>query len=107
MPESNEMDEQEAELLNEEDIPENEPDLLPEYCHYKDEGCEFADSCLACPFLQCIYEQPGGRQRWLNKLRDREIVRLFVSEGKGVRELALEFGVSQRTVQRALKSSLK
>ena len=107
MPELNEMDEREAELLNEENIPENELDLLPEYCHYKDEGCEFADSCLDCPFLQCIYEQPGGRQLWLKKLRDREIVRLFGSEGKGVRELALEFGVSQRTVQRALKSSLK
>ncbi|GAI69128.1 unnamed protein product, partial [marine sediment metagenome] len=36
-------------------------------------------------------------------LEDREIVRLFTTEGKGVKELALSFGVSQRTVQRALK----
>jgi len=83
-----------------------EPDLLPEYCRYRDEGCEFADSCLNCPFPQCIYEEFGGRQHWLKKLRDRDIARLFSSDGKGVRELALMFGVSRRTIQRALESSL-
>ena len=90
----------------EEDLPENDPDLPPEYCHYRDEGCEFAGSCLSCPFPQCLYEEPGGRQRWLKRLRDKEIARLFSREGRGVKELALMFGVSQRTVQRALKSTL-
>jgi len=79
-----------------------EPDLLPEYCRYRDDGCELADSCLNCPFPKCVYDQPGGRQRWLKSLRDKEIVRLFTTEGKGVKELALRFGISQRTVQRAL-----
>ena len=88
------------------DSPEIEPDFPPEYCHYKDEGCELADSCLSCPFLQCIYEESGGRQHWLKKLRDREIARLFCNEGKGMKELALMFGLSQRTIQRALRSSL-
>ena len=78
-------------------------DLPPEYCRYRDEGCELADSCLDCPFPACIYDQPGGRQRWLKKQRDKEIVRLFSTEGKGIKELVLMFGVSQRTVQRALK----
>ena len=82
---------------------DNELDLPPEYCHYRDEGCEFADSCLDCPFPQCIYEQPRGKQRWLKRLRGGEIVRLFISEGKNVKELAVMFGVSQRTVQRVLK----
>ena len=86
---------------------EIELDLPPEYCHYRDEGCELAYSCLDCPFPQCIYDQPGGRQRWLKKQRDREIVRLFITEGKRVKELALMFGISQRTVQRALKGSKK
>jgi hypothetical protein len=81
----------------------NELDLPPEYCHYRDEGCEFADSCLNCPFPQCIYEQPRGRQRWLKRLRAGEIMRLFTTGGKGVKELAIMFGVSQRTIQRALK----
>ena len=81
----------------------NELDLPPEYCHYQDEGCEFTDSCLNCPLPQCIYEQPRGRQRWLKGLREREMIRLLTSEGKGVKELAMMFGVSQRTVQRVLK----
>ena len=88
-------------------VSEIELDLPPEYCRYRDEGCELANSCLDCPFPQCIYDQPGGRQRWLKKQRDREIVRLFITEGKGVKELALMFGISQRTVQRALKGSKK
>jgi len=102
--ELSEMVELEEKPLDEENF-EIESDLTPEYCHYRDEGCDLADSCLNCPFPQCIYELPGGRQRWLRKLRDREIARLFNSECKGVKELALMFGVSQRTVQRALRNT--
>jgi len=86
---------------------EIELDLPPEYCHYQDDGCEFASSCLNCPLPKCIYEQPGGRQHWLKGLRDREIVKLAGSEGREVKELALRFGVSQRTVQRILKRMRK
>lgn len=105
-PEFSEMGESEAKSLNEGGLPGNASDLLPEYCQYKDEGCDLADSCLNCPFPQCIYEQPRGRQRWLKRLRDKEMVRLFTGEGRGVRELASMFGVSARTVQRALSNSL-
>ena len=89
-----------------EEVDESESDLPPEYCHYRDEGCEFADSCLGCPFPQCLYDVPRGRQRWLKELRDREIARLFGSGSWGMKELALLFGLSQRTIQRALKSTL-
>lgn len=81
-------------------------DLLPEYCRYKDEGCELADSCLNCPFPDCICSQPGGKQHWLKGLRDGEVLRLF-TQGKGVGELALIFGVSRRTIQRILKRAKK
>jgi len=84
-----------------------EPDLPPEYCHYRDNGCDLADSCLNCPFSKCIYEEPGGRRRLLKGLRNREMERLFSTEGKGIKELAQIFGVSQRTVQRALKGAKK
>ena len=67
---------------------EIEPDLPPEYCHYKDEGCELAAYCLNCPFPQCIYDEPRGRQRLLKSLRNREIARLFSDENKEVKELA-------------------
>ncbi len=42
-------------------------DLPPEYCHYHDEGCELAASCLECTFARCVYDQSGGRQRWLKE----------------------------------------
>jgi hypothetical protein len=88
------------------ELPERETDALPEHCHYKDEGCELADSCLNCPFEECIYDKPGGKQRWLKKERTAEMVRLYTEEGKGVKELAGIFGVSKRTVQRGLKKVL-
>ena len=81
-------------------------DLPPEYCRYRDEGCDLADSCLNCPLPKCIYDEPGGKQRWLKRLRAGEMARLFTTGGKGIKELALIFGVSQRTVQRALKLAL-
>jgi len=87
-------------------LSEIELDLPPEHYHYRDEGCELAKSCLNCPFPKCIYELPRGRQHWLKKLRDKEMVKLFTL-GKGIKELAQIFGVSQRTVQRALKGVKK
>jgi AraC-like DNA-binding protein len=82
-----------------------EGDLPPEYCRYRDEGCEYASSCLACPFPHCLYDEPRGRQRWLKELRNKEINRLFNSGWK-VKDLQELFGVSQRTIQRALKEGL-
>jgi len=85
-------------------------DLPPEYCHYRDEGCAVATTylghqshCAECPFPRCIYEEPWGKQHRIKRLRDKEIVRQFTTEGKGVNELALSFNVSQRTIQRVLK----
>jgi hypothetical protein len=80
-----------------------ELDLPPENCQYRDNGCELADSCLNCPFPECIYAQPGGKQRWLRSLRDKEVLRLFTAQSKGVKELAVMLGVSRRTIQRILK----
>ncbi|MFC2013211.1 hypothetical protein ACFLUE_02875 [Chloroflexota bacterium] len=87
-----------------------ELDLPPEYHRYRDEGCEVASaflhhqsSCLNCPFPKCVYEQDGGKQHWLKQLRDREMLRLFNTGGKEMKGLAEMFGVSQRTVQRAIK----
>ena len=86
---------------------EIEIDLPPENCRYRDEGCELAESCLDCPFEECVYDEPGGKQRLVKKMRNKEMAELFTSEGKKVKELAEIFGVSQRTVQRALKSALE
>lgn len=88
--------------LKKEETTGNESDLRPEYCHYRDAGCEFASSCLACPYPQCLYDEPRGRQRWLKELRSKEINRLF-ADGLGTKDLGRQFGLSQRTIQRALK----
>ncbi len=80
------------------------PDLPPEYCQYKDEGCEYALSCLDCPFPRCFHDAPGGRRRWLKEVRDREIVRLYRA-GRQPAELKIMFDVSLRTIHRAIKSS--
>ncbi len=82
---------------------EAELDLPPEYCHYHDEGCELAESCLNCPFPECIYDEPGGKQRLLKEQRNAEIVKLFSTGKKSVKELAQMFNLSVRTIQRALK----
>lgn len=79
-----------------------ESDLKPEYCQYRDEGCEYAKACLECPFPNCLYDEPHGRQRWMKNTRNKEVQRLY-DQGKKVKELAAIFGVSLRTIQRALK----
>ena len=82
-------------------------DLPPEYCQYHDEGCEFAQSCLNCHLPICVYDEPGGKQRLLKRRRAAEMARLFTREGKNIGELAQIFGVSSRTVQRALKVAFR
>ncbi len=85
---------------------DTELDLPPEFCRYRDEGCEFSESCLNCPLPLCVYDEPGGRQRVRLRQRAREMARIARTDGVGTKELAKMFGVSQRTVQRALKLAL-
>jgi hypothetical protein len=78
-------------------------DLPPEYCHYCDSGCEFSETCLNCPLPVCVHDEPGGRRRYVKHNRAQGIFELH-QQGKSIREIAVMFGVSTRTVQRALKS---
>ncbi|MBN1189721.1 MAG: hypothetical protein JXA46_08210 [Dehalococcoidales bacterium] len=82
-------------------------DLLPEFCHYRDEGCELAPACLECPFPDCIYEQYRGNLAPDKYLRDREIIRLHEEEKIKGEELSIRFRVSLRTVRRILASGRK
>ncbi|OGO18440.1 MAG: hypothetical protein A2Z15_05400 [Chloroflexi bacterium RBG_16_50_11] len=81
-------------------------DLKPEYCNYRDEGCVYAKACLECPFPQCLYDEPRGGLRWLKRKRDKEIRKLFKT-GRNIKELAALFGLSPRTIQRALGEGLE
>jgi len=79
-----------------------ELDLLPEEIDWRDEGCEFFGSCLNCPLSRCVEEELRGQQKLRMAERNRRMVELRKS-GKSVGEIADLFGVSRRTVQRALK----
>ena len=79
------------------------PDLPPEYCTYRDDGCDHAAACLECPFPHCLYDVPHGTQHWNTRSRNGGMARLR-REGWKVSELAVLYGVSERTVQRALNA---
>ena len=76
-------------------------DLPPEYCQYRDEGCDLAPACLECPLPTCIYDLPRGKQKRRSELRSEGIATLR-AQGRSTREIAQAFGVSTRTVQRIL-----
>jgi hypothetical protein len=86
-----------AELLQE------ELDLLPEFCHFRDEGCPLSPSCLECPFPKCAYEKEHQSRRIAHYIREKEIRRVYTAEKPSIRDLASRFQVSRRTVQRALQ----
>lgn len=67
-----------------------------------DTGCQVASSCLDCPFERCLEEEPAGRFRYVRAQRNAAIAQM-VREGKGTRQIAGEMGLSQRTVQRAVR----
>jgi len=76
-------------------------DALPEHTRYVDTGCDVHPSCLSCPLVRCRYDEPGGTRRLLSEGRDRAIVALRRA-GMEFEEIAIRFGVSRRTVFRAL-----
>ena len=81
--------------------PRRRHDSLPEFTRYRDDGCSISESCFTCPLPRCRYEEPGGLRAVLNETRDRQIL-LMRSQGAGVDELAVRFGISRRTVFRVI-----
>jgi len=80
-----------------------ELDLLPDQVEWRDEGCEFFSSCLNCPLPKCVEDEPRGQQRLRMEARKRRMAELR-RRGQSVKEIAGLFGVSRRTVQRALEN---
>jgi DNA-binding NarL/FixJ family response regulator len=79
----------------------SELDLLPDDINWRDGGCEFSASCLNCPLPRCVEEEPRGQQRLRMDARKKRMLELKKA-GKSVKEIAGLFGVSTRTVQRAM-----
>lgn len=76
-------------------------DLLPEQTRYRDDGCHIHPHCLTCPLSRCIYDEPDSGRGVTKALRNAEILSLR-TQGVGLEELAQRFGVSKRTIHRAL-----
>ena len=70
---------------------------------HKDTGCKHWPSCLNCPFGKCV-EDIGGRafRSLLKRLRNKEMLRKYCA-GQTISDIAKEYGVCQRTIQRVLR----
>jgi len=75
-----------------EEARQNDLDLPPEYCHYRDEGCEFATSCLNCPFPQCLYDEPRGRPPYHPRLMLKVLLYGYASGITSSRKLEERLG---------------
>ena len=74
--------------------------------NYED-GCkEGGPSCLTCRLPVCKYDDPEAVRRFIQEARYREYVRAM-DRGMTVGETARSYGVSERTVYRALASAQK
>ena len=76
-------------------------DVPPEYLTYKDEGCELAPACLECPLPQCVHDAPEMSRYYANRDRNRELAEKRRA-GASVAQLTAEYGLSRRTVYRAI-----
>jgi hypothetical protein len=77
-------------------------DALPEHVEYRDTGCELAPSCVRCPLVRCRYDEPGGARKLLLGSRDETLRRRRREDGVAIEALAVEFGLSRRSVFRIL-----
>lgn len=77
-----------------------EPDGLPENQRFRDTGCEVSRKCLECPLPRCKHEDPTYQYREQDE-RDAQIAELS-AQGMSTALLTKRFGVSPRTVHRAV-----
>ena len=75
---------------------------LPEHYPYRDTGCNVAPACLNCPLPRCKYDDPEEYRRAQWEQRYQQILEVQKSSSKSPAMLAKHFGVSERTIYRAL-----
>ena len=73
-------------------------DPRPEHVDYRDEGCDLAPECLACPLPRCRHDDPGWLRREAKEKRNRDLLAVRREEGLGVVALANRFGLSRSMV---------
>ena len=78
-------------------------DVVPEFYHYEDNGCEVSDSCLNCPLPQCKYDDPTWYQRNRRLAKDLKVLTAMRLEDLTVEETAERFSVTVRTIFRIMR----
>ena len=77
-------------------------DDRPEFVHYKDEGCELAPSCLECPREKCVFDEPGETSAARRRRQRNEEIKARWKRGDLPADLAKEYRVNRRTIERIL-----
>ena len=81
----------------------------------KDTGCDLAPACLACHLPQCVYDmtpaeaqkvrrQAGLRPREAQAAETTALTLAMWDEGLTVQRIAMNLGVTERTVWRRLQN---
>lgn len=87
---------------------EGSNDEAPHTLQYKDKGCEKAKRlgyygpCLDCIFDPCLEDGFRSAQKTKKKTRNDKMLKA-IRHGKSVKEIAEEFGICTRTVNRVIK----
>jgi hypothetical protein len=82
-----------------------------DFSKYRDEGCEFSPTCLHCHLPLCKYDDASVKEaQRMNRLEDvrlRNEAMLVVKEEEGltIGQVAARFGLSKRSVFRALSKT--
>lgn len=76
------------------------PNLLGEFDHYLDTGCEVSPACLSCPLPECKHDNPVAHAAYMQQQRDIEMVAEIERDGLSGVQAGLRFGITSRTVFR-------
>ncbi len=73
---------------------------LPEDIDYKDTGCSHHPACLSCPFVRCKHDDSRDFRYHRTLESHRVVMEAMEAQGLSVRDTAMRFGASRRTIFR-------
>ena len=82
-----------------------------DYSHWKDTGCDLADSCLSCPFANCKYDNYSWYESYKRLAKHQPLIKSLIdwqSDQYGLladqmRILSVRYNVTNRTIFRVKK----